>query len=128
MPGDGSSDLDAAGTPQEDALARVEALQAAADTVLVDGATYAAVTPHGEVHICDVTSSESDGIGWVDVTVAGETVGGDPHFRIFNPPTLVPDPEGPVEVRGRRYREDPMAALACVIASQGGASGRRVRR
>lgn len=113
---------------QEDANGRVEAVQAAADVALADGATYAAATPHGQVHICDVTSAETDGVAYVEVTVAGETVGGDPHFRIFNPPTLVPDPDGPVEVRGRTYREDPMAALACVIANQGGATARRSRR
>lgn len=47
-------------------------------------------------------------------------------FRIFNPPTLVQDPRGDVEVRGKQYREDPLAAVARVILdAQESRKGRR---
>lgn len=50
-----------------------------------------------------------------------------PAYRIFNPPTLVRDPLGSVEVRGQRYREDPLAAIAEVIASHNPSKKRSVR-
>lgn len=42
---------------------------------------------------------------------------GPPAYRIFNPPTLVQDPTGDIEVRGQMHREDPLGALAEAIAS-----------
>lgn len=83
------------------------------------------------VAIGQVTYGQADDdVPYVDVYTAGPTVGGDPHFRIINPPTLVGDPNGDIEVtstpRGgktvtRRYREDPLGAIAEAIAGQGGA-------
>lgn len=67
----------------------------------------------------------------------GDPVGNDPHYRIFNPPVLVEDPRGSIvkEVSGRsgqlarrRYRVDPVAAVAEALALNGGArrgGGRR---
>jgi len=51
----------------------------------------------------------------------GEPQGGDPHFRIVNPPTLV---------RGERGAlvEDPLAAVAQAIGDQGGAQRRTGRK
>lgn len=45
----------------------------------------------------------------------GTSTDGPPHYRFFNPPTLARDSEGDIEIDGRRYREDPMAAIAEVI-------------
>lgn len=39
------------------------------------------------------------------------------HYRIVNPPTLVKDGSGPVEVGSRRFREDPLEAIAQAISS-----------
>lgn len=116
------------GTPSEVAYARVSAVQAAADAVLVDGHVYAARTPEGEVRICRVTSHQEGDAHWVEVHLHGETTGGDPHFRIFNPPILAADPLGPVEINGQRFREDPLAAVAQVVASLGGATAQKTRR
>jgi hypothetical protein len=44
----------------------------------------------------------------------------DPHIRVINPPRYVPDPNGPVTINGQRFREDPLAALAHVVAQHGG--------
>lgn len=65
----------------------------------------------------------------IEVWVGGETESGDPHFRIFNAPEHVLDPEGDVEINGLRFRHDPMAALAEAVAQHGGAQGsKRSRR
>jgi hypothetical protein len=128
MAGEGPNGAPPSGTPAEVANARVVAVQEAADAVLSDGQVYAASTRDGEVHICQVTTGTEEGVSWVDVRLHGDTVGGDPHFRIFNPPMLAADPAGPIEINGVRYREDPMAAVAQVIAAQGGATASRGRR
>lgn len=126
--GDGPDGTPPSGTPSEVSSARVAAVQAAADTVLADGQVYAVRTPTGEVRICRITSHQEGEAHWVEVHLHGETAGGDPHFRIFNPPTLAADPMGPIEINGQRFREDPMAAVAQVVASLGGASTNRTRR
>lgn len=58
-------------------------------------------------------------------------------LRVFNPPTLVADPSGPIvsetvdplgRRRVRRLRHDPIAALAELVAAGGGGGRRRRRR
>lgn len=77
----------------------------------------------GEVAFTSIRAESADGEQWVEVTVADPACG-DPTFRVFNPPALVPDPAGDVERGGERYRHDPLAALAEVVAANG---GRRTR-
>lgn len=84
-------------------------------------------TQRGTVHIESIRERKTKGVTYVDVHLAGETEGGDPHFRIVNPPALVADPRGDVEINGVKYRHDPEAALAEVIADLGGASRERRR-
>lgn len=67
-------------------------------------------TKHGIVNIAAV---EDGGEGCVEVWVGGETVTGESHFRIFNPPTIAGG------------REDPMRAVAEAIAKHGGAQSMR---
>lgn len=55
--------------------------------------------------------------GGVEVWLGEHT--GPPDYRIFNPPTLVRDPLGDVAIGRVRFREDPLAALAEVIAGHG---------
>lgn len=88
---------------------------------------YVRRTRHGEVRLDALQVLEVDGHTVVEVWVGGDTENGDPHFRVVNPPQLVEDPQGPVEVRGRRYREDPVAALAEAVAANGGAMKPRRR-
>jgi hypothetical protein len=87
----------------------------------------------GQVRIRTIRFVEADGTtpAHVEVTSTG---GRFTRFRIFNPPTLVPDPAGPITKENRdllgrtsvrRYRYDPVAAIAAVIASEGGAGRRR---
>lgn len=86
-----------------------------------DPGPYALRTRHGDVILERVTRHEEDGQAYVEVYAGGETAGGDPHFRVFAPPTLVEDPNGEIESGGRRFRKDPLAALAEVVAQHGGA-------
>lgn len=101
--------------PTDGAVARVRAVEQAHEAAS-DGSPVTVVTPSGTV---EIESLSADG-GAVSVTVSG-AVGGDPSFRIFNPPTLAPDPTGDREINGIRFREDPLAAVAMVIAENGGA-------
>lgn len=64
-----------------------------------------------EVHFGHVEEIE----GGVEVWLGPKQ--GPPAYRIFNPPTLARDPLGDIEVRGQKYREDPLGALAEAIAS-----------
>lgn len=97
------------------------------------GAPYVVATEQGTVSIERVTHhrDEEQDLEWVEVFLGGQPEGGDPHFRLFNPPTLAEDPAGDIERNGRRYREDPLLAVAQVVALSGGAepsrkmSGRR---
>ncbi len=41
---------------------------------------------------------------------------GSADIVVINPPILVADPQGDVEIDGRRYREDPLAALGQVLS------------
>jgi len=125
---DGPNGAPPTGTPEEIAYARVAAVQAAADVVLEGGQVYAVATREGEVHIREVTSHADGSAWWVEIHLHGNTVGGDPHFRIFNPPLLAADPAGPVEINGQCFREDPIAAVAQVVAGLGGATTDKRRR
>lgn len=83
------------------------------------------INPADPLHVegvafTSIRAGEGDGREWVEVTVADPQCG-DPSFRVFNPPALVPDPNGDVERNGQRYRHDPLAALARVIGQAGGA-------
>lgn len=76
----------------------------------------AVATPFGDVAIESVQVDDES----VIVSV-GNPEGGDATFVVVNPPTLVPDVFGDIIVNGQAYRHDPVAALAYVIASNGGA-------
>lgn len=90
---------------------------------------YVRRTRYGDVSLERVTRHTLDGSTFVEVWAGGEVAGGDPHFRIFAPPTLVEDPAGDVQAAGRRCRKDPLAALAEVVGQHGGAHlPRRKRR
>jgi hypothetical protein len=72
--------------------------------------------------------SNPDNLDAVEVWVGPQD--GPPAFRLINPPMLVPDPQGsevltefdPMRQRNivRRFRVDPLQAIAEVIASQNG--------
>ncbi|HEU4754008.1 MAG TPA: hypothetical protein VFU47_12940 [Armatimonadota bacterium] len=82
-------------------------------------------TPAGIVRLERVTAYPDEPAPYLEVEVSGETVAGDPRYRIVNPPVLVPDPDGDVEVGGQRYRHDPLMAVAYVVAVHGGAERAR---
>jgi len=102
---------------------RVRAVQTAAADLPEEG--LVSRTRAGTVHIASVDFGKEGEVEWVDLTLAGQTEGGDPSMRIYNPPTLVSDPLGDIEVRGKRYRRDPLAALAELAAHHGGAQAPR---
>ncbi|QEQ93601.1 hypothetical protein SEA_ZUKO_23 [Streptomyces phage Zuko] len=72
--------------------------------------------------------SNPDSLDYVEVWVGPQQ--GPPAFRLINPPMLVPDPQGseiltefdPLRQRNtvRRFRVDPLQAIAEVIASHNG--------
>lgn len=75
-------------------------------------------TPHGPVLIADMTVTVDPDTGATVVEVySGDFP--DPHIRVINPPRYIPDPAGPVEMGGKQWRDDPLAALAHVIAQHG---------
>lgn len=114
---------------REVARGRVRGAERAARTALEEaGGPVAVRTPQGNVHLARVEAGKDGDVEWVEVWTAGDTEAGDPHFRIFNPPTLVPDPAGDVLLPSGTYREDPLAALAYVVAQYGGAEPQRKRR
>ena len=76
---------------------------------------------HGGVVFVAVESLPDGG---VSIRTAPDATEDD--FRVFNPPTLVQDPQGDIELHGRRYREDPLAAVAQVIL--GARESRKGRR
>lgn len=102
---------------------RVRKLRQAARAALKDGEVYARRTSRGEIHIQDLIFKEDadTGLEYIEIRMAGETESGDPQFRIFNPPTLVAEPDG-------GFREDPLEALAEVLAMHGGARPEKKRR
>jgi hypothetical protein len=105
-------------TPSENARKRARAVKSAYDGPVTVS------TPNGEVQIESLDVTEDGTRSRVEVVVSGAE-GGDPNFVIVNPPTLVPDPAGDVAVRGQLYREDPIAAVAYVIAEHGGATAKQ---
>lgn len=112
-------------TPKENATRRArEVSEAFADAGVKDGESLAVATPGGEVLIESVTADSTS----VRVHLAGVPAGGDPSFVIVNPPTLVPDPAGEHLIHGMQFREDPLAAIAMVIAAHGGAAQKSNRR
>lgn len=104
-----------------DPYSRVAAVMAAvpeidpADPLLIGGVAFTSIR-----------AESADGEQWVEATVSDPACG-DPTFRVFNPPALVADPDGDVERGGVRYRSDPLAALAEVVAANGGRSARPAR-
>ena len=76
-------------------------------------------TRYGPVHISGIEEgTDENGVSWVEVFTPGP---GETHYRIFNPPTLAEDPNGPIAIGTKRFREDPLAAVAEAIGRHGGA-------
>lgn len=68
-----------------------------------------------------VARTTDDGTVLVEVYV-GDPDNGEPHYRLINPPTLVRDSTGDIQLGGIAYREDPIAAVGQLIARAGGTS------
>lgn len=101
---------------------RVRVIQEAARAALAAGNGYSRrVSGDKEVRIQDVLCFPDAEVPYVEIFLAGQSTTQAPAFRIFNPPTLVADPSGPEVVGGQRYRLDPMATLARIVADNGGA-------
>lgn len=83
-------------------------------------------TKLGDVQFYSIVEQNQGSTYYLDIQLGSETQGGDPHFRVINPPVLVEDPEGTdhtEEIPGRgpvTYRRDPLGAVAHVIAEAGG--------
>lgn len=68
----------------------------------------------GSITIYKVQFGQFETSSFVDVWTSPD-VDEEPHYRFFNPPTLAQDSQGTIEIEGRKYREDPLAAVAEVI-------------
>ena len=76
-----------------------------------------------DIHLGEVVGTSDEACEWVDVSPEP----GAPYAaRVCNPPSLVRDPAGDVEVAGDRYRVDPLGALAETLT--GGAPNIHKRR
>lgn len=69
--------------------------------------------------------TDVQGQDYAEVYLNGQNENNDPHFRVWNPPLLVPDPLGDIGVEEANgtittYREDPVMALAEALALRGG--------
>lgn len=87
------------------------------------GGQFAVATPHGNVNFERIaTATDAEGVEYLEIYLAGDTESGDPHFRIYNPPTAVDDPNGTIIGRDgqRRLRQDPLLAVALAVAGRGG--------
>lgn len=84
-----------------------------------DGNPTTVATMDGDVAITSIAADNDGQVGWVDVMVE-DCESGDPHFRVVNPPLYAEDPAGDVEINGRRFRYDPVAAVAESIGMNGG--------
>lgn len=107
------------------ALARELRAQAAADQFANrddPGVPMVIKNRLGQVQIHKAELKEVQGSTCIDIWTGSRTEA-PPDYRIFNPPTLAQDPEGDIEVGGKMYREDPMAAIAEVILSPIGNPG-----
>lgn len=78
----------------------------------------------GEIRFVPASDAEA---ALIEVTV-GRRQGGEPDYRIVNPPLYVADPDGTVDLDGVPHREDPVAALAELVAQFTGPARRRRRR
>lgn len=90
------------------------------DTLTAAGAgPHRIATPLGPITVTDmtVTVDPETGATVVEVQAGAFT---DPHIRVINPPRYVPDPNGPVLMGEKRFRDDPLAALGHVIVQHGG--------
>jgi hypothetical protein len=101
-------------TPNERAQAALAAVRSK-----YGHARFTVTTPAGPVTIdrVEVVHDPSTGVDVVEVLAPGFA---DPHFRVVNPPRFVPDPAGAIILNGHPFRDDPVAALAHVIAQHGG--------
>lgn len=80
-------------------------------------------SPAGQVTFRQIETRVVDDVAVVDIWLGGP-LDGEPDYRLINPPMLAEDPAGPVLIAGRRYREDPIAAIAEVLAHRGKGTGR----
>ncbi len=112
-------------TPSAAAVARLRAARRAGGA---PSEARTVATERGTVDIERLEFHEDGGRSHVDVWVAGLTPTEEPHYRIVNPPLLVPDVSGEHVIGDEHFREDPIGAIALVVATLGGARQERRRR
>jgi hypothetical protein len=102
------------------ANARARAVQRAAREVLARAGDVPAIFPtrRGQVVINSVELITEGGLDYIEVRTAPGTDSGETHFRIFNPPLGVREPDGHVRV-------DPFGALVETLDVLGGGQARR---
>lgn len=94
----------------------------------VTGMTFpvAMDTRFGPVSFGSITvQTDVQGQDYAEIYLNGQNENDDPHFRVWNPPLLVPDPLGDIGIPNEdgtitTYREDPVMALAEALALRGG--------
>jgi hypothetical protein len=113
-------------TPPKQATDRVEVTMRGFAERATPGQPTIVDTSHGQVRIGAAVSRVVGGTGCVEIWMEGQPPTDAPAFRIFNPPLLVADPKGDILCGGRTYRQDPVAAVAELIARH--TPARRPRR
>lgn len=91
------------------------AAQAAAGAVAWDQLVTEPVTGRAsngaEISLAAVQSRLEGELVCLDIWLGEHVPGQPPHVILANPPTLVEDPAGDVEMGGKTWREDPLAAV-----------------
>jgi hypothetical protein len=98
---------------------RAAAVLQAAERVREGAGLVPAALPSGEVRYFASVALEPDWPGGTAVRVRplGAPSTGEADVVVVNPPCLVPDPSGDIDVNGVKHREDPLAALAMAVES-----------
>lgn len=110
-------------SPQALLRARAGLVKAAAQGVTFP---YAVMSRFGEVQFSSIKQkTDASGNDYIEVYINGQSENDDPHFRVWNPPTLVQDLAGDIVIGNHRYRTDPLGALAETLALRGGRSKNR---
>jgi hypothetical protein len=94
---------------------RTRAIVEAAHSVSGAGKNAVTATTSNGKHSYEWARVERAAPNEIRVYPVGAPPGSDTYVSIVNPPILVRDPGGPIDIHGERFREDPLAALADIM-------------
>jgi hypothetical protein len=104
-------------TPDRDARhsLRARAVLEAAAASSGDGLNPVTATTSDGRHSYQWERIERSSPNEIRVYPVGAPPGSDTYVSIVNPPILVRDPAGPIDIHGERFREDPLSVIADIM-------------